>query len=283
MNLRLFKIGVICFCLAYGANSENCENGEQILKYNGNISAFALLIGIDHYNHPNINNLNSCVIDVNNLSKLLCSQGYFVYTLIDSLANYKTIVKTLKIIVNRAHKQDRILFYFSGHGDIQFSKVFLILNQAPTASNYSGPSIIYPLIKPVQISVLPYDEIADKLGKIEIEQKIIITDACYTGWGKLPSIKINSYYHPELTNNLFLSINTLKEPILEHIYTNTLINAWRLSADSLPYGNSDNEVDAWETIRYMNSVLKKFHTKNGKAYYTHYNLVGTGKMVLTKW
>ena len=79
--------------------------------------SYALVIGIDAYQHG-ITPLNNVVNDARAIADLLKSKhGYCVWQLLDDEATSEAIQHYLKMEFPRQVKaNDRLLFYFSGHG-----------------------------------------------------------------------------------------------------------------------------------------------------------------------
>lgn len=75
----------------------------------------ALCVGINDY--PGVaNDLGGCVNDALDWGELLRSEGYSVFTLLDSAATHQAIVSELQRLVAEIKFADRLVFTYSGHG-----------------------------------------------------------------------------------------------------------------------------------------------------------------------
>lgn len=74
---------------------------------------YALCVGINAY--PNAP-LQGCVNDARDWEELLREKGYHTILLLDSIATKRTILETLRFLVEKARFGDRIVFTNSGHG-----------------------------------------------------------------------------------------------------------------------------------------------------------------------
>lgn len=82
---------------------------------------FALLVGIDDYQDDSIPDLRGCVNDVHSMKNLLVGQFGFpvenVRVLSNSTATHEEILHAIdRSLVQRAGKDDTVVFHFSGHG-----------------------------------------------------------------------------------------------------------------------------------------------------------------------
>ncbi|MEZ4885572.1 MAG: caspase family protein [Chitinophagales bacterium] len=80
---------------------------------------YALLVGINDYNHPKVSNLKGCVNDVENVKNYL--ENRFDHANIEMLLNdkatYQNIIQTFRShLTANASKDDVVLFHYSGHG-----------------------------------------------------------------------------------------------------------------------------------------------------------------------
>lgn len=89
------------------------HDGEQI---------YALLVGIDKYQNPQISQLNGCVNDARNMADYLrtfhTDKDLRIVTLLDEEATYQNIIKNFDQHYSLAGPEDVVLFYFAGHADL---------------------------------------------------------------------------------------------------------------------------------------------------------------------
>ena len=77
---------------------------------------YALLTGVSNYGIQGAN-LQNTTKDVKQLKKVLDKQGMIVTTLTSSNATIPNMEKKLNAIIQLAKPEDKIIFFFSGHGD----------------------------------------------------------------------------------------------------------------------------------------------------------------------
>ncbi|MBN1487595.1 MAG: AAA-like domain-containing protein [Anaerolineae bacterium] len=146
-----------------GAKGQAASGSSKV--YHGTGKAWAVLVGINHYECDFIHSLKVCVDDVKAIHQAL-SGGYEVAKLLTD-ATRADILGGLSTVAQAAAEDDLLLFYFSGHGMAQ-----------------NGES--YLLARDTQLSALKHTAIAMKDIRELIEQspahaKVIVLDACHSG------------------------------------------------------------------------------------------------------
>lgn len=76
---------------------------------------YALCVGINDYPGTG-SDLQGCVNDANDWTRLLTSMGYEVFTMLDEQATKANVVIALQSLVSKAKYLDKIVFTYSGHG-----------------------------------------------------------------------------------------------------------------------------------------------------------------------
>ena len=144
----------------------------------GQASLWAIIIGVNDYQDSRLRNLRFAVADCKGLAsvlheatrpfpatKIICHSG-----LKEEFANNKAeILETLEQLKREAQPQDTVLFYFSGHADLDPLDKKLYLCCADTQVNNlsnTGFSIEFLL---------------EHLRSLEISKQVIILDACHSG------------------------------------------------------------------------------------------------------
>ncbi len=120
-----------------------------------NARTFALIAGVSNYGVEDAN-LSQTTKDAKAFKQLLSKQTKDITLLTSTYANHDNILEKLRAICNRAQNGDRIIFYFSGHGN----KGYLLTSD----------------IKP-----LYYTEIANILNTTKASDVICFIDACFAG------------------------------------------------------------------------------------------------------
>ncbi len=148
------------------------ENNRFLGKNPNNpVTTYAVVVGISDYNNfePGSGDLNFSDADAERFYHFLLSQqmGHVkeehVSLLTNSKASKKNILHELGRLFALADDNDRIIFYYSGHGD---RNMFLPSDVNPNAA---------------ATSVLYHDEVKEAFRNSNAQYKLIIADACYSG------------------------------------------------------------------------------------------------------
>ena len=76
---------------------------------------YVLSVGVSNYGDPNVN-LAQSTKDAKAFKELMSSKSRDISILTSSYANHDNILATLKKIADRTQEDDRIIFFYSGHG-----------------------------------------------------------------------------------------------------------------------------------------------------------------------
>ena len=131
-----------------------------------------LVIGIDQYKDKTIPNLANAVRDADDITNLLTQQYQFstdsTVKILNTDATQNNIIEALLSLTQKAKDQDRVLIYFSGHGE--FNEILDIGYWVPTDGELGkiGSYISFQLIKQV-------------IAAIKSHHTFIISDSCYSG------------------------------------------------------------------------------------------------------
>jgi len=138
---------------------------------------WALLIGVNHYQDPNLSSLDYSAIDCQELSKALEDvtqdfQQRSILTHHDYAANAPTLAgirASLKEIANHAKENDQVIFYFSGHGIVEpeTQQAVLCLHDT-TQQDLLGTG-------------LAISELLQVLGECAAPIQFVCLDACHSG------------------------------------------------------------------------------------------------------
>jgi uncharacterized caspase-like protein len=136
----------------------------------------ALLIGVSEYSeHEGLNPLPSAVEDVDALYRVLVDpeRGEFLAENVTVLKNpdRKTMAETIYWLFKDRHRDDLLLFYFSGHG-IKDDRNHLYLG-ARTTCKHNGSLF--------QLSAVAATELHQWIEESGSQHQVIILDACFSG------------------------------------------------------------------------------------------------------
>lgn len=218
---------------------------------------YVLLTGVSNYNDPKVENLHLTTKDVKLLKQVFDKQSATTTkVLTGKYATHDNITKNLKVLVQHAKPEDKIIFFFSGHGS-------------------PGAFVVYGT------SLFQYTDLIRTLSAARTKNVFCFIDACMTG---SVASTINSTYGWGSDNKItFVMSSRADETSIENPYvgqgffTQALVKALRGQADT----NSDRRVTLLEAFKYLhadvvNSSLDKQHPQ----------LIGPKERfntVITKW
>ena len=130
---------------------------------------YALLIGIDRYEDPNVPKLKYARRDAETIAKQLELQGYNVTVLPDAAATRDAIVRQLVLMQATLRPQDSFVLYYAGHGLIRDR------NKQVYWLNYSGDP------RRPDLGGLRAHHVAELVSEIPARRKLILLDHCYSG------------------------------------------------------------------------------------------------------
>ena len=220
---------------------------------------YALLAGVSNYGDPNIN-LSNTTKDVKRIQTICKSQGFITSTITSKNANHDNIVKKLQAIIRLAKQDDKIIFYFSGHG---------------------SPGGFVPSDR----SFFNYQELLDIFKKAKARNVFCFIDACMSG--SVKSISANNFGIGNNSLNIcFMTSSDATELSRESslvgngFFTKSLIKGLKGMSDK----NKDNSITLGELFRYIyNDVV---HRTTGSENEMHPQLLcpeDMKRIVLTKY
>jgi hypothetical protein len=133
--------------------------------------AWAVLVGINHYEDPHIADLQVCVDDVTAIHHSL-DAGYRVAKLLtdatgERLPTRANILGELSIISQTAAEGDLLLFYFSGHGVAESGESYLLARDTRVSA-----------LKHTAVSMR---DVRELLELSPARAKVMVLDACHSG------------------------------------------------------------------------------------------------------
>ncbi|MBI3947080.1 MAG: caspase family protein, partial [Armatimonadetes bacterium] len=232
-------------------------------------TSWALVIGINRYPAGGpLRSLNFAVKDAEEVRALLVDDYAFpagnVTLLLDDAATKQAILDGLTDLADKAGPDDRILFYFSGHGhtvDLPQggSRGYLVPADAQIARSDLGNAAR------AQRWCVPMTDLRANALIMKARHKLFLIDACYSGLAISGRAPDSVPYH--LRNTAFRPMlgiiaagqagqEALEDPALGHgAFTKKLLDALRpvagtLGADSQPAGG-DGVVTVQELAAYL--------------------------------
>jgi hypothetical protein len=134
---------------------------------------WAVLVGANQYTDPIYPPLQVCVKDVEAIHQQLLDAGYDPASVrlltddTDPLPTRAKVLSAVKQMARAAARDDLVLFYYSGHGDVLDGKSYLVAREGEAAAP--------------EYTAVALDEVAEILKGSEARAKVIILDACHSG------------------------------------------------------------------------------------------------------
>lgn len=156
-----------------GEQEKLTSTSAQAPSYEGTGKRWAVLVGINTYDDPAYPSLHVCTKDLLAVSKQLIIGGFAperISTLIDDQAERPTrenILTTLKIVAEATQPDDLLLFYFTGHGDMDEHESYLVARNGYMA-NLEDTAVSIARVKKIMQSA-------------QARAKVMILDACHAG------------------------------------------------------------------------------------------------------
>lgn len=201
---------------------------------------YVVTVGISDY--LKIPDLRLPEKDAEAVKDLFSNRKAVVKHLVGLNANKAQIKNALNDVCTKAGKQDRIIFYFSGHG-------------------YPGGFCPYDMNEKNMETGLKYEEIFTIFKQSKADFKMIIADACYSGSIRLSSKEQSQESQKRLTNTnviTFLSSRSnefsIESPFMPNgIFTTSLVRGLKGGADI----NRDKQITAKELFDFVSKGVKE--------------------------
>lgn len=225
---------------------------------------YVLAAGVSAYQEQN--KLSQTTKDVKAFAKLMKTQTPDVTVLTSQYASRENILEKLRAICNRAGKNDRVVFFFSGHGG------------SGAMCAYDGNGGNY---------MLSYTDLMAVLKSSQAKEKICYVDVCHAGSAaNVLNTKEKSYTWSKDASGaqiVFFVSSRADEYSNENswtgagFFTRALLKGLQGKADA----NSDREITVIELFKYIyNDVVSR--SNKGQ----HPQLIASKsayQIVLTKW
>lgn len=243
------------------------KENNKITFYNKN---YAICIGINNYKYAPP--LNFAVNDAKDIKTALLNQGFdTVILLTDSQATRVKIMEAFEYIRNVVTKEDRIIFYFAGHGDTlqgkdDIKKGYLI----PVDCDYKSY-----LSKGIYMGILK--ELADLCQSKHI---LFILDSCYSGYSLKRDLKSNiKKYYKKLANLRSVQVisSARKEETAGEVNGHGIFTKYLLECLNGKYKKEDNILTVTDIFDYCRDKVGK--ETNGQQMPQYSLLEGEGEML----
>lgn len=194
---------------------------------------YVVCVGIGNYSDPKVQNLTKTEADAKAMAAFYKKGTKNVITITGKYATKSQILKSLKSQFGRAKANDKIVFFFSGHG-------------------YPGGFCPYDMTKIEE--GLKYSDVISIMQKSKAKNKFIFADACYSG-----AIRRNGTDSDPKAGNVLLFLSSrgneysAESPFLANGYfTKHLLRGLGGFADA----NKDMRITARELFDYVSKGVK---------------------------
>ena len=212
--------------------------------------AYAVIVGVAHYESSEITPLNYTVNDAQALYQVLTDPNYggfkkdHVTLLTDKEATMANIKKAIGVDLQRAPQDGIAVVFFAGHGAPEGGKTYWLTYDTDPTSLYA--------------STLSNTDIADMLSRINTKRVVTFIDACYSGASVTTSKSTRAFIEDpfkafEGQGTMYITSSngneeSLEDAKLKHgLFTYRLIQALQGAADY----NGDGIVMADEVAKYI--------------------------------
>lgn len=225
-------------------------------------NTYALIIGVAKYKHPGIKHLKYADDDALAFKKMLMSKAggnlkkENIKCFVNDSATISNCQAAMKWMYNAPKSGDKVIFYFSGHGDAINSEFVYLLPYDVDASdpiNYEGNAIGVKNLKGFYIKMLLAKGV----------QVTMITDACRTNEVASANTFGVTFGKAMLENNGELSFNSCQADQKSEederwghghgVFSWFLMQGWMGLADE----NENGDVTAGELFDYVKDMVKK--------------------------
>lgn len=219
---------------------------------------YVLLAGVSNYGDDDLNLYNTTK-DVKQLKKVFDNQQATTSIVTSQYANHTNIAKKLKAISQLAKSNDKIIFYFSGHG---------------TPGGFVTSDL----------TLFNYQELVDILAKSRVQTVVCMIDACMSG--SVKTISSNNFglgsSNPKI---IFMASSDGTETSAESqlvghgFFTKALLKGLRGMCDK----NADKEITLIELFNYIYSDVTARTKDSGQQ---HPQLIAPASLhdlVLARW
>lgn len=215
--MNRFLISVLGFFLSFSIHAET----------------YVVCVGIGNYADPKVQNLTKTEADAKAMAEFYKKGTQNVITITGKYATKDQILKSLNSQFSRAKDDDKIVFFFSGHG-------------------YPGGFCPYDMTKIEE--GLKYSDVISIMQKSKAKNKFIFADACHSG-----AIRQNNSDTEPKAGNVLLFLSSRgneyseESPFLANGYfTKHLLRGLGGGADS----NKDKRITARELFKYVSEGVK---------------------------
>lgn len=218
---------------------------------------YALVTAVSQYANSDMN-LNYTTLDAKDFAKVMKQQGFELILLTSQYANNANITAKLDYIAQNAKPEDRVIFFFSGHG---------------------GPGVFC-----TYDDLFRYSDLVRLLTNSSAGEIFCFFDACHSG--SVQASASGTYGWSEGTRISFLMSSRADEYSAEHAWVGhgylakAVIKGLRGKADA----NRDRSITLGELYKYVYNDVTRRTSGNGQA--QHPQLIGSQSMfssVITKW
>ncbi len=240
----------------------------QTQQANWYADSVAFVVGINSYSQG-WGRLSAGVSDAKKMAKTLRKRGFTVFELYDTKAKGPEIIKQLRKAAQRVGKNDRFVFYYSGHGHTQ-------------RSAFDDSEIGY--LVPIEgrsgdtTSYIPMDQLRTEImNNCAAKHVLVVVDSCFSGTLLTRSTIADSSISDYLSKKGIYGITAgmQDQPAVDGLFTNVLVEGMNGNADY----NGDGYVTFKELGMYAENNVKAKNRHQTPDYGVMY---GAGQFVFAR-
>jgi hypothetical protein len=211
---------------AVTVSGKKIESTVEVVYDISSAKYYALIIAVEEYDDPEINDLNQPLADATRFTTLISKEYNFERENITFLRNptKADIIGTLHQMRNVITPEDNLLIYYAGHGwwDEEMSTGYWL----PKDATRSNP-----------VNWLPNTDLTNYLNVLKSKHTLLIADACFSGGIFVSRAAFNNVLSVEklykLTSRKAMTSGTLKEVPDKSVFIEYLIK--RLDSNRQKY------------------------------------------------
>jgi hypothetical protein len=215
---------------AVTVSGKKIETSVEVLYDISSAKYYALIIAVEEYDDPDINDLSQPLADATRFTTLLNNEYNFEREDITFLRNptKADIIGTLHQMRNVITEEDNLLIYYAGHGwwDEEMTTGYWL----PKDATRSNP-----------VNWLPNTDLTNYLNVLKSKHTLLIADACFSGGIFVSRAAFNNVMSIEklykLTSRKAMTSGTLKEVPDKSVFIEYLIK--RLDSNRQKYLSSE--------------------------------------------
>jgi len=230
--------------------------------YDGTGKQWAVLVGVNKYEDKTYPRLQVCANDLTALYQHLSTHGFssdHIHRLGDTgpeRPRREHILTTLKLVADATQPDDLLLFYYTGHGDVDGNEAYLVTQNGYMAN--------------LEHTAVSITQVKNIMHKAAARAKVIILDACHAG--ALLGTKGPRRMSPEFMRRVFYQaegmaiLSSCKQDQVSYEWEKQKRSVFTYYLLAALQGQADNDEKGFVTVtdinRYVTDGVKGWAIRN---------------------